>query len=287
MEQFLSKVFEASSRIELCSSLTRTASETISLILVLGAAISLATPFEALCQVNITRQAAMTDHFLPSQVSSVASNKLDILGNRWKRPGQERLSYTLSLKVKEKGQDLNEQALLTAELPNRVTLERPGNRKIGHDGEESWRSGAALPDDDDIALLETLGFDCVENFFEALRSGAAMQFAGSRFRLSAPSTSAYDIYIVSVPVKLGKQSQFVNKTYFFNSDTGLLELVRYQGARGIGVKGQVETRFAWQKRGQDFVLKSFQRIEGGQVVADGTVDTVQISAKAADGKFRP
>lgn len=243
-------------------------------------------------QQNLEKKQARTDFFLPGEMPGALSSKLDLLGNRWKRSGRERITYALSLQLKERGQDKNEQALLTVELPNRLSLERPGNRKTGHDGEESWRTGASAPDDDDSAILETIAFDSVESLFENARRGVAFQFLGSRYNLDGGRSASsggprYDVFLASIPVRKGKQIEFSNKLFFFNSDTGLLEIVRYSGARGAGLKGQVETKFEWQKIDNDYVLRSFRRTESGQVVAEATVSSVTIAAKTQDEKFKP
>jgi hypothetical protein len=245
-----------------------------------------------IAQVSTESKTLKTDFFMPGQFPAALSSKIDILGNRWKKAGQERITYSLNLQVKEKGQDKAEQVQLTLELPNRATLERPGNRKSGHDGEETWRSGSSAPDDDDVALLETIAFDSAESLFENVRRGAALQFLGSHFQLDSRAAGGqpsptYDVYLASIPVRKGKLVEFSNKLFFFNSQSGLLEIVRYEGGRGAGTKGQVETRFDWQKRDQDFILRSFKRIENGLTTAELTVTSAAITSKAADGKFKP
>jgi hypothetical protein len=138
-------------------------------------------------------------------------------------------------------------------------------------------------------FIETLIFDNAEHFFAAHAKGAATRHPGDRFRLEDDSSSAgavYDIYEVIENVSAGAHARQQGKTYYFNSDTYLLELVRYELERD-GVPIRVEVRLGnWQPAPQQQMMpRHIERRENDLLVFSLDISSITIGSRVNDGAF--
>ena len=89
-------------------------------------------------------------------------------------------------------------------------------------------------------MIESLVYDSTDHFFQSQMQGAGTRNLGMRFRLddgkSADySGSYYDIYQMMDQVTIGTETRTQLKRFYFNSDTLLMERVRYDIQRDGGI----------------------------------------------------
>jgi hypothetical protein len=216
---------------------------------------------------------------------------LQALGDRLERPGRERLTLVGTLRRQGGPQAIPFRLFL--ELPHRMRLEEQGSqpRVIGFDGSNGWVLGAVLSNAD-REMIETLVFDSADHFFLAQTQGFATRALGPRFRLDDGKTPNYtgpfyDIYQVGDRIGIGSAVRGQPKLFFFNSDTLLLERVRYQIERnGSPVKVEVQIS-NWQRSSGQQIQTSIARLEGGAPILTMTVASAVVSQKQNDGIFNP
>jgi hypothetical protein len=214
---------------------------------------------------------------------------LNALGDRLEKSGKERLILVGTLRRQNNSQAIPFRLFL--ELPRHLRLEEQGARPrvSGFDGGEGWALGAALSDEDQ-EIIETLVFDSADQFFLAQEQGFATRALGRRFRLDdggAPNYTGpyYDIYQLQDHVSIVKEERTQSKLFYFNSDTLLLERVRYQIERD-GAPVNVEVRFGgWQKVNGQQIAGSITRLENDTQTLTITINVVTFSPRAADGAF--
>lgn len=232
---------------------------------------------------------AAADYVQSSGLGSRLREALKAYGDRLERPGKERLTITGML-LRADAQPVP--LALISEFPGRL-------RTAWHDGagahtlvfNERAAGNAPSLDQFEQALLETLAYDTAEHFFAGQMRGTAMRPLGSRFRPhDAPVGYAgpyYDVYQTTETLPTRDASQQQGKFYYFNSDTLLLELVRYEVVRAGSVV-PVEVRFReWRAVQGQQVPGRVERVEGGQVVLTLTLDNAAIAPRLEDGSFGP
>ena len=208
---------------------------------------------------------------------------LEALGDRLEKPGNERLTLagTLSRKKDEKLA-----ARLMLEYPDKLRLEEPDGVTV-YDGKllKSTKKNRTPKDDDEI---ESLLSDSADHFFTSLANGAATRFLGQRFRMDDGTTKNYtgpfcDLYLVQDPTTSKQATGQQAKIYYLNSDTLLLERVRYEDKNA---KTKIEVQFsAWQKVNGQLLPGQISRWEDGVIVTSLTISSATVGAKAADGIF--
>jgi hypothetical protein len=162
---------------------------------------------------------------LPSQLHAA----FETLGRRLEQ-GRERLIMTGML---QRGDDASPFSL-TWELPGRVRLvEQRGigpQRVLVSDG-QSVKSNDRF-DESDRRMLEFLVFDSAEHLFLAQASGkSATRILGSRFRQDGDlANTPYDLVETTEEIGSHGSTRQQTRTYYFNSDTHLLERVSYRDA---------------------------------------------------------
>ena len=232
----------------------------------------------------------------PQDVPYGAGRVLKIMGDRLQVEGKERLDLVGVLT--RAGQSPVGVRILW-EFPGKVRLEKrlgeePDPKKdelLVYDGAGNLRKKrgtAGLADQD---LIEMLVHDSVEGFFIGQLEGFATRFLGSRYhRVDAEGNAVgpdYDIYEVINQVRLLRRPLRQRKLYYFNSDTALLEKVRYRlGAeRGRGeVKVTVEISNWGEVFGQ-LIPGEVVRTEDGVEVVKLEIREAGIAAAAEDGSF--
>ena len=215
---------------------------------------------------------------------------LKTLGDRIEKPGKERITMTGTIK-----RDGDPQALpmaLTLEFPDRLRLtvqEGLQQRVLTFNGHAASGVGSALTPRE-REFIETLVYDTAEHFFLGQTQGAVMRCLGQRFRTddgTSPNYTGpyYDLYEVSDQIKTSVEARFQSKVFYFNSDTLLLERVRYQVSRD-GAAVEVETRISgWQQTLGQQVPSRIVRLENNQPVLTLTVNVASLSPKLQDGIF--
>ena len=215
---------------------------------------------------------------------------LNELGDRMEKPGKERLVLTGSLRRQTNASAIPFRLFL--ELPGRMRLEEQGGqpRVTGFNGNTGWVVGAESKEADQI--IETLVFDSAEHFFQSQVQGFATRALGSHFRLDSsrnPNSTGpfYDIYQVGDRIGIGGAVRVQPKLFLINSNTLLLERVRYQTDRD-GKRTKVEVLLGdWRKSNEQNVQTSITRLENGVAALTMTVNSVVVSPKQADGIFEP
>ena len=181
------------------------------------------------------------------------------LGNRLSERGRERVTVAGTLTHGGASQP----AVVVHEFPNRLSVRVNSGVLVSFDA----RAGAGVSGNAQTqSFLESLFYDSAESFFIAQWRGAATRFLGARAQGTESNDGpVYDIYEVIDQDAARGAGQPTTKRYFFNSDTQLLEIVRYQSQRG-GESIAVETRFGgWRKIDGQHVPGSITRLENGRV----------------------
>jgi hypothetical protein len=202
---------------------------------------------------------------------------LRALGDRLERPGKEQVVLTGTMT--RAGTPIPAPAVLNLEAPNRITVTTQSglqNQVLTFDSTPASWAALTLAERD---LVETLFFDNAESFFFGQMKGSATRCLGFRFRLDESNTS-YDIYAVANGSTLPSSNVQGTKLFLFNSDTHLLDLVRYQVGRN-GNSIRVEVRLGnWQELGGQKVARRIDRFENGTNVMTFSIDNVVFAPAA-------
>src|SRR5262245_11487530 len=172
----------------------------------------------------------------------------EALGVRLERPGKERLVLIGALRRASKKNE-DRPARLILEFPDRLRLEEQDGVTVYNNDFASSNGVLKRNERDEV---ESLLFDFVDHFFATQMRGDATRFLGSRFRLddgANPNYAGplYELYQVTDRIAVEKEVREQQKFYFFNSDTLLLERVRYQIERD-GEPVEVEALIGgWRK----------------------------------------
>lgn len=215
---------------------------------------------------------------------------LNALGDRLEKPSKERLSITGTLG--RTGDSQTEEMVAVFEFPERLRLTmKKGNhtRVITFDGDDAKSAGKPL-EAAEHDLMETLVYGSAEHFFSTQMQGQATRFLGSHFRIDDGSTADYngpyyEVYKVADQIKIAGDQREQLKLYYFNSETLLLERVRYEINRN-GTDVKVEERIGhWTKEEGQQVARRIERFENGEPVFALTVRTTTFSPHVDDGLF--
>lgn len=212
-----------------------------------------------------------------SRLRSRLRGALTVFGDRLEKAGKERTTLTGIVKPAPPGAAVTFQAIW--ELPGNLRIETP-NGVLSFDGQTL--TGAATPLEE--ALVETLYYDTADHFFLSQSQGFTTRFLGDRFQLDDLRNKNYagpyyDIYQVIDPMYLGAKVLVQPKLYYLNSDTLLLERVRYRSNRYSTPK-DVEIRLEnWQRGEGQAVPCRTVRWENGQVLFTLTVTSALIEPR--------
>jgi hypothetical protein len=197
------------------------------------------------------------------------------LGNRLVKPGMERVTFLGTLNRAASSQ------------PIVVVHEFPGLLQVTGSQGPIVFFNARVPGTNQLGpgarvLVESLLSDSAEHFFIMQWRGAATRFLGARASATDQAANGpfYDVYEVSNENAADFPGQPRTKRYFFNSDTQLLEIVRYEVERN-GDTISVETRFgSWHAvRGQQ-VPGSVARSENDHVVFSFTFTAITLTPRS-------
>jgi hypothetical protein len=176
-----------------------------------------------------------------TNLPGIVARQMAALGNRVQIPGKEQTVYI--------GELLNADgkrgaAQVVHQLPMLVRLDGFSSGALMFDGERM--TGVATKNDE--ATLEVFTMDLAEGMFAALRNSASLRHLGNRFGPDSRSAPAYngpryDIYSTTGPAMNLRGQVMRSRLYYFDSDSGLLQLTRYSDdTRTPPVP--VETRFS-------------------------------------------
>jgi hypothetical protein len=209
------------------------------------------------------------------------------LGDRLEKPGKERLILIGVLRRASKKHE-NRPTRLIMEFPDRLRLEEQDGVTIHNNAGFASSKGALRKDEQDE--VESLLFDFVDHFFAAQMQGAATKFLGPRFRLDDGKNPHYDgpfyeLYQVNDRIAVNQEIHEQPKLYFFNSDTLLLERVRYRIERdGRPIKVEVLIS-GWRKVDGQQAPGTIIRTEDGAPVLSLSITSAAVGVKQNDGIF--
>lgn len=210
------------------------------------------------------------------------------LGDRLEKPGKERLAFTGTI-ARAGSQQANPISVIL-EFPGRLRLEEMvnGQKQVTvSKGDKARKTGGTLNNRDED-LVEMLLCDSVEHFLLAQRDGDATRFLGPRFRLDDGTTANYsgpffDLYETTELIKVRQDIRRQTKVYYFNSDTHLLERIRYRLANGLT---EVEIRLKnWVEVQGQKLPGEIVRLENNTPVLTLTITSTGIGPRAADEIF--
>jgi hypothetical protein len=215
---------------------------------------------------------------------------LKTLGDRIEKPGKERITITGTIRRVGDSQALPMALML--EHPGRLRLviqDGVQQRVITFNGREANGVGAP-PNARERELIETLVYDTAEHFLAIQTQGAATRMLGQRFRADDGTTANYagpyyDLYEVSDQIKAAPDARIQSKIFCFDSDSLLLQKVRYQILRN-GAPVEVETRISnWQSAQGQQIPRRITRFENNEAVLTLTITSLAITPRIDDGSF--
>jgi hypothetical protein len=212
------------------------------------------------------------------------------LGDRLQQPGKERVTMTGVLRGAEEPQPIP--FTLISELPGRLrlTMQRGiSQRSLIFDGQRATSNDGTI-DQKDLAILEMLIYDTADRFFLGQMEETSPRFLGAHFRADDGSTADYqgpfyDIYQVTESVKSDPTTRRQAKLYCFNSETQLLERVRYRHTRN-GSPVEVEIQIDdWRSTQAQQIPRRITRLENNSPVVTLTIASAMVTPRVADGVF--
>jgi hypothetical protein len=210
----------------------------------------------------------------------------EVLGDRLEKPGKERLILIGSLSRASKKNE-NRPTRLILEFPDRLRLEEQDGVTVYNNDFASSNGVLKRNEQDEV---ESLLFDSVDHFFASQMQGAATRFLGSRFRLDDGSNPHYagpfyELYQVTDRIAVKQEIREQPKLYYFNSDSLLLERVRYQIERdGEPIKVEVVIS-GWRKVDGQQIPAAITRTENSAPVLSLSITSAAVGIKQNDGFF--
>jgi hypothetical protein len=209
----------------------------------------------------------------------------EVLGDRLEKPGKERLILIGSLsRASKKNEDRPARMIL--EFPDRLRLEEQDGVTVYDNGDFASSNGVLKENERDE--IESLLFDSADHFFAIQMQGTSTRFLGSRFRLDDGANPHYtgpfyDLYQITDRIAVRQEVRTRQKLYYFNSDSLLLERVRYKIERG-GEPIKVEVTIGgWRKVDGQQIPGNITRTEDGSPVLSLSITSAMITGKLNDG----
>lgn len=217
------------------------------------------------------------------------------LGDRFEVPGKERLILSGTIRRISANSGVVPMRMIV-EMPDRFRLEEQiGNqlRLTTFDGETregAKRFDGEIQGEQEEDELESLIFDGVEHLFAGQMAGLAKREIG-QFLQPGQTTSAtytgpyYNVYEVMDRITHTSTARIQRKLYYFNVNTSLPEIIRYQVERSRGLL-RVEVRLDdWQSVGGQTIPGTFVRSENDTEVLRLSLTGAVIQAATDDGIF--
>ena len=225
-----------------------------------------------------------------ARVLPALGRPLRAIGDRVERPGKERLTLTGTLR--RTGESQGTPFVAIYEQPGRLRFEDaqgPSRRVITFDGRRAEKLGGGLTAEEE-GLVEMLVYDTQEGFLNGQMDAAPTRLLALRSRTDDGTSENYrgpyyDVYQVTDRSQAGAVESERTRLYFLNSDTQLLELVRYQ-VETNGAPTEVEVRLEdWRKVQDQMFPMRIVRLENNRPALTFTVASAAVGPKAEDGVF--
>jgi hypothetical protein len=222
------------------------------------------------------------DRIWASRLTPQLRIPFNALGNRLAQRGKERLSSIGTITKSGTSRPV----LIESEFPNRLRVTGPSEVLVTFNARSPREQQFSHME---AQLIETLFLDSPEYFFVAQARGAATRCLGSRMSLSEDTSGPfYDVYEVVEEIPLGNSTLTRIKRYFFNSDSQMLELVRYQAAHEGEDSVSVETHFGgWRTVERQRVPATIERRENGAVIFSIALTTTTIAPRDSSSSTAP
>jgi hypothetical protein len=218
---------------------------------------------------------------------------LDLLGDRLKEPGKERIVLEGTLTRRGASGEKVSDVRVTWEFPGLVRMdESAGSGPVStvFDGDRTWKKGGTL-NSKDIDLIETLAEDSAEYLMLCQLLGGWAQFlktdtiTSTKAKGTKEKETLYEVYEVFNQLPFTHAFQQGRRLYYVNEQTRLLEFVRYKRAQG-GMRWGVEVQLAgWEKLQGESFPRRITRREGTET-AIFEFDSVSVSGKKDDDTFK-
>lgn len=214
------------------------------------------------------------------------------LGGRLEGPGKERLILNGILTRVDGSQVESNAFQLILEYPNCMRLEEQvgGHHQVlVFNGIEAANLNGLMGRKDND-LIETLVFDSIDHFLAGQMQGLSVRFLGPRFRLDDAFAldhdgAYYDIYQVTDRFKMGADSLEFRKLFYLNSNSQLLERVRYRSTQESGPVDVDIQILGWRMINGYYVPGSITRLENQQKIFSMTIDNANVVPRAEDSIF--
>lgn len=228
---------------------------------------------------------ASSDYIEPLNLPGVFQRYARSLGDRIKKPGNERLVLIGELGSGGKKDPI----AATVELTGKVRVEY-GAQKRTVVFDKGDAAALRLSQDTDQALIDTFAYDSGEALLYSVMQGALPRVLGFGF-VSQQDHGAFgarlDIFELTQVIQSGSRDATLTKQFQFDTATGLLRRVSYRSFKG-NTPVKVETEFSdYQTLPVGRVPKQIKRKEGGNVTLEIVLTSVQTSQKQNDNVFKP
>jgi hypothetical protein len=224
------------------------------------------------------------------QMDSNIQDLLKTMGNRLMKKGKERV--ILKGTITTGSDNSNTPFILVRENPGFLFIRKgvgTDEKIIKSNGMRIGKvEGVLSSQEQDLAnsLLE----DFPDRFYFVLANGNGSRRLVGRFHLDGSKAEgeespAYFIYALRAPTRFGDASSCVNKSYFFNEQTRLLEQALYWDSQGDGKTENIILYEEWQRIDDQFLPTHITRLVNGQSVYDLRINSSQFNPTSDDGTF--
>lgn len=220
---------------------------------------------------------------MPHELKHVAAAN----GDRLTLEGKERL--TLTGEVKNSLTNLTQNLFVTREEHDKLRVDLANGDKLILNGTELVKGGSTVAFSE--KLVESIFEDFPDTFFLNFTSEKKAVLLAGRARPENTNATTYtgpfyNIYGVGRDDRLRTNRSRINKLYFLNFDTHLLERVTYKIPAGVG-SVEVMTLFEDYRKVDDQLIPfRIRRLENGVEVIQITIRTASVSKKQADNAFK-
>jgi hypothetical protein len=203
-----------------------------------------------------------------------------IAGQRFSRPGKERITARGTLTYFDGERELNEPIEIVRQSRLKIRLDQGGRVSIfDRDNRRPVLSGTQKATD----VLQVLLEDSTEGFIDLMQTTAAIRHLGNGFRLegAVESYPGMDVILMSYP-DVFQNNTPIQKAYWFNSHTKLLGVVSYSSGRGIGIHIVIDD---YRDIDGEKLPFRIERWEDGKLVMRLTLNETVLTAGTEDGLF--
>jgi hypothetical protein len=233
--------------------------------------------------------------FLPSQIRADQSGKKAAtlsripfqyrqyamaLGQRFCKPGKERISARGTLTHFSDAQEQDEPVQIIRQSPSKIRLDQNGRITVF----DRSKTGQNVPVSQNAAnTVQVLLEDSAEGFLDLLNDCIAKRHLGSGFRLEGAKVSdpGVDMILMLYPDAFQPQNS-IQKSYWFDSRTKLLGVVSYASPAGAVVHVVIDD---YRDVDGEKLPFRIERWEDNKLTMRLALDSAVFSAAAEDGIF--